>query len=84
LERRGSGGLWSSREFENATSHGCVWSYLRFTQFPELYDRVDVLDLHQQQTLPPALDTDTTANSSATTANNTPTPTRPDVFADFV
>ena len=29
--------------------HGSLWAYLKFSSRPELYDRIDIFDLHQQQ-----------------------------------
>jgi len=39
---------YTKHGIEPQTSHGSVWAYLKFTDKPELRERVDVLDLHQQ------------------------------------
>jgi hypothetical protein len=58
-----------ANEGENETSHGSVWSYLKWSSWPGLYETVDILDFHQQP------------KPSHRVENND---AKPDLFADFV
>jgi hypothetical protein len=55
-------------ESETETSHGTVWSYLKWSSWPGLYESVDIFDLHRQPK--PSYDINNDAKQ--------------DLFADFV
>jgi hypothetical protein len=59
------------------TSHFSIWSFLKWSSRPELYDRVDAFDMHQQALYP--LSDDPTANN-----NNNHTSEKWSLFPDFV
>lgn len=54
------------------TSHGSLWAYLKWSSTPELFERVDILDLHQQ------------TSKGAPSEETEGVPPKTDVFADFV
>ena len=62
------GGLKLATEREKETSHGTVWSYLKWSSWPGLYESVDIFDLHSQPKPSYYIDDDA----------------KQDLFADFV
>ena len=65
------------------TFHFLIWSFLKWTSRPELYDRVDAFDMHQQAFYLLSDDTTVTTNNSNIT-NNNHTSAKRNLFADFV
>jgi hypothetical protein len=66
--KRKHGGMKIATESETETSHGTVWSYLKWSSWPGLYESVDIFDLHRQPK--PSYDINNDAKQ--------------DLFADFV
>lgn len=64
---------------DSETSHGSVWAYLKWSSKPELCERIDIFDMHQQQ-LPEA---DPTTNNNETKDEELLV-SKHDVLADFV
>lgn len=67
------------------TSHPSIWSYLQWSSTPELYDRVDVFDMHQQNRREQHYDEK--HDSNTIDDDNITEPQKggePNLFADFV
>jgi hypothetical protein len=67
---------------KTGSSHGSVYAYLKYSSLPELYERVDIFDLHQQPrwAVAPASDN----NGANGTANTKTQQEQRDVFCQFV